>query len=386
MIKILFLLYSLLVSSLAVANCNTVNLITAKNSPFTKIPVYDQDGVGICYAYAASQLIDYHLIKNGGSRSVHPLWAALKYTDSEKQKQISSGNTYETILALKKYGNCDQKKVSNAIKLWASKANVKEAEVIHLIEKLAPEMKSLLSKKRVSDPKANSLNAKEVETAINKAIELHAPYCSPGATWDKLLPSLRPLLVLNSTELLSHLVMPDCSSNITELKLPNPTKLSSSSDSGWSNIIQNKLSNNTPISISYCATVLKSGPSYDGITERGGIFTNNKYSKNCGFHESLIVGKKLINNQCHFLLRNSWGSGFGSSTKKWNCLCKNKKTGSYLDNCTANKHNNGQYTVEGCWVNAEALAKNTYKGVSLEAPKAVTVEDLQRDALKKPWY
>src|SRR5690606_35114876 len=122
---------------------------------------------------------------------------------------------------------------------------------------------------------------------------------------------------------------------------------------------------------------------YKGITKRGGFFTSTTYAKDCGHHASLVVGKKIIGKQCHYLVRNTWGTGFNSGTKKWNCLCKDRKTGKFLDNCTASKHNNGKYTVEGCWINGKALAANIYGGSVLET---VSIEDLKREVMKKPWY
>ena len=380
--KLLFLLPFLFSTSLF-ADCSTVNLITAPKSPFAKIPVYDQDGIGTCYAYSASQLIDYHLIKNGGKRSVHPLWAALKYSDAQNNSSISGGECSSTIKALSRAGNCDQEKVSKAIKAWANKANVKEAEVVHLIEKLAPEMKKILSKKKKTNPKAKELSAKEVEVAVRAAIKQHEPFCSAGATWENLIPALKSLKVLDSTVLLSNLVMPGCSSNLTKLKIPSPTVLNSSSDNGWEKNLNNKLNDKLPVSVSYCAKVLREGSHYRGVTKRGGFFTNNVKTSDCGPHESLVVGKKKIGNQCHYLVRNSWGAGFNSGYRKWNCLCKEKKTGKFLDNCTASKHNNGKYTVEGCWINGKALSANIYEGTVLEP---ISTEDLRREAMKKPWY
>jgi len=382
MIRKFFVFSSIIFSTALYANCSPVNLVTEAKSPFAKIPVYDQDGLGTCYAYAASQQIDYYLIKNGGERSVHPLWAALKYADAKNKTNVTGGTSAEAVKAIIRAGNCDQDKVSKAITVWASKANVKEAEVVNLIEKLAPQMKSQLSQKKKKDPKAKGLTANEVEVAIRAAIKEHQPFCSAGATWDKLIPALKSLKVLDSTVLLSHLIMPECSSDLTKLRIPSPTILKSSTDIGWERILNSRLNKKTPISMSYCSKVLQAGVDHRGITKRGKVPNDNKYGQ-CGNHASLVVGKKEIGGSCHYLVRNTWGTGFSSATKKWNCLCKNRKTGKYLDNCTASKHNNGQYTVEGCWINGKALAANIYGGSVLES---VSVEDLQREVMKKPWY
>src|SRR5690606_31572630 len=102
------------------------------------------------------------------------------------------------------------------------------------------------SKKKKTNPKAKELSAKEVEVAVRAAIKQHEPFCSAGATWENLIPALKSLKVLDSTVLLSNLVMPGCSSNLTKLKIPSPTVLNSSSDSGWEKNLNNKLNDKLP--------------------------------------------------------------------------------------------------------------------------------------------
>jgi hypothetical protein len=43
--------------------CEEVNLYNLPDSPLRKMPIYDQDGDGLCYAYTAAQLIDFHKIR-----------------------------------------------------------------------------------------------------------------------------------------------------------------------------------------------------------------------------------------------------------------------------------------------------------------------------------
>lgn len=122
-----------------------------------------------------------------------------------------------------------------------------------------------------------------------------------------------------------------------------------------------------PVSVSFCSSVLYD-PRFDGVRERNPFFTNT--APDCGSHEALIVGKKMIKGKCHVLLRNSWGSGFNRATRWWKCLCRDRKTGAFKDDCTAPLFNSGKLIVEGCWIDEESLAKNIFGMTSLGVPEA----------------
>jgi hypothetical protein len=362
--KIILIAFALLAQSVFAQDCAPMNLITEENSPFNKIPVYDQDGLSVCYAYAAAQLVDYQLVKNGSERSVHPLWAALKYAESAKQEKISSGITYNAIQQMIKDGNCRYDDIQSALGTWAEKAKVNEDDVMDLGERLAPKFKNLYETKKITDPTA-TLTAIEVETAITEAINDHKPWCSAGATWDALMPELRALSLLSSRKVLTDLVLPVCSKDLQKLDLPKLTYYRTDVDDEYASTLDKKLGSiKGPVSVTYCSKVLYE-PEFVGVVRKTKT-TAESYEGNCGGHESLIVGKKKIGDQCHFLLRNSWGNGFSSSTKNWKCLCKNRETGEMVDDCSNDTHNNGQFTVEGCWISGDRLSKNLFGMTSLE--------------------
>lgn len=341
------------------SNCEEVNLVTEKNSPFKKVPVYDQDGAGICYAYAATQLVNYYLVKKGQSRSIHPTWAALKYAESSWFKnQLTSGLAVDTIKALKEAGVCSEEQVSKGLKEWATKAKLKESELIGFLEKVVPQISAQYRSAGYSrNPfKAPLPSEAEVKATIQKAIKDFKPYCTASAELDKLMPELLNIGIMSSERVIASLVINECK-KITKLNIPTPIRDRPKTDDDYGKILKTKLNSKTLTALSYCANILKD-PKYDGI--QSSMWDSRKSASDCGGHESIIAGKKMINNQCHFLLRNSWGAGFNSGTKKWKCLCKNKKTGAFLDNCESSKHNNGQYTVEGCWISESAINKNSY--------------------------
>lgn len=359
--KVILIAFIMLMQNAIANDCTPMNLVTEPNSPFRKIPIYDQDGINICYAYTAAQLIDYELVKAGQERSVHPLWAALRYAESKNKEQVSFGHTYYAVQEIQKFGNCEYNKVSNALGVWALKANVNEAEIMSLIERFAPKLKELYSDIQPEE----AVTVQQIDEVINEALEEHKPFCSPGATWDQLMPELRSLSVMGSRQMLANLVLPVCNGALPKPKINPPKFFATEDDNLWSPTMQQKLDQlKAPISISYCSQVLYD-PGFDGI-ERSTTNAESVKAENCGAHESLIVGKKKIGESCHFLLRNTWGSGFGKSTDNWKCLCKNKASGEMVDDCSESTHNNGEFIVEGCWIDSQSLGKNIFGMTSLE--------------------
>lgn len=328
------------------ANCEPMNLVTEENSPFQKIPVFDQDGLNICYAYAASQLLDYELIKKGNKeRSVHPIWAALKYAERTERSGINMGVAIDTIKAVQKYGNCPIQTINSSLSEWTLKANATEIEVMGLIEKLVTVLPTIPSE--------------DIDATIKRVITKHAYSCAGNPTFDQLIPELRALSSMSSRTVLSNLVLTNCQSNAQNISTSSPHIIFHKTDEEVSPTLDKVLDDNkSPIALSYCSRALYES-SYIGLTR-----TNKSpyadLKSDCSPHDSLIVGKKKIEGQCHYLLRNTWGSGFHHSNKDRKCLCKNRRTGEFIDDCEEGLHNNGENVVEGCWVSEEVFAKNSF--------------------------
>jgi hypothetical protein len=349
--------------------CPDVNLIIQKDSPFEKIPVYDQDGTGICYAYTAAQLKDFYLIKNGASkRSLHPAWIALKYAEKKEKDRITGGDAAIALKAIASGQNCDYDIVSEALQKWSKEANVSEAEILNFLERYAKNLQlqysSIFQHSTAKPPLAlkqpRSILTPDVESAVAQTAQ--EVKCST-ATWDKLIPALKDLEVLTSRELISQLIFPACKSSPQPKHPPvKPHYFAShfTKDAEIESYIKDHLGRvKSPLAISYCSTVLYE-PDYDGVNNGLFRYREGNQKKDCGEHASLVVGSKNENNQCHFLLRNTWGNGFGSSTKKWKCLCKHKRTGQFVDNCSYKTQSAKNYSVEGCWIPSDKLSKNVY--------------------------
>ena len=333
------------------SSCLTSNLIAWENSPFTKIPVYDQDGSSLCHAYASAQLVDYHLISNGrGQRSVHPAWVGLTHAQYRGRDHIAGGAIDKAIESLRLYGNCSPEKVAHSLNSLANKARITEAEVLSIIGKLAREI----------NRKGQSTGPTQLRSAFASAIEQHEPFCSPGAVLENLLPELESLNVMSSEKMLSSLLFSGCQDK-ESLTLPAPKYHKFSSDEEVLPYLEKSLQGGKPASISFCSKVIQT-PQFDGLPLNHDRF---KSTSDCGDHEALIVGSKKVGETCQLLIRNSWGAGWSKSNNRYKCLCRNKIDGSLADDCTSATHHNSQWLVEACWMDAKNIARNTWAATNL---------------------
>src|ERR1044072_3918330 len=112
-----FLLFFLICFKVFAADCSSVNLITEPDSPFRKIPVYNQGSLNICYAYSAAQILDWYQIKNGASkRNIHPAWAALQYALGRNRDKLEIGHPKEAIESMKASLHCDYETVESVVR------------------------------------------------------------------------------------------------------------------------------------------------------------------------------------------------------------------------------------------------------------------------------
>ncbi|WP_408097703.1 hypothetical protein ACJVC5_01965 [Peredibacter sp. HCB2-198] len=360
-------------------DCTPTNLITESNSPFRKIPVYDQDGTNICYAYVTSQLLDYNLMKKGvQERTAHPLWLAMNHgkhaiktvPNERNRTMIGSGNVKRTIESLGTYPICSYSTVESSLAQMAKAAKTKDSEVVQFIETYTQRLAAHDESRALAALEGRESNLDDIDiiTLIKETkADADMRWCSSNATWDALLPLLRNLNAVTTPEMVEKLLFQACQNKQFNLQAPKATiKIFGETDGVVTGKIANVMDSiKAPVSVSYCAKALTQ-PNLQGITYRNPNGAKLQYAQGCEHHESLIVGKKQVGNSCQLLLRNTWGSNFGTWTKDKKCLCKNRQTGAYLDDCNSTAHNNGQYTVEGCWIDEDVINRNTYQMTYLD--------------------
>jgi hypothetical protein len=300
LMTILLLLIS---TSLYAEECRPVNLLTQPSSPFLKLPVYHQEKTNICYAYAAAQLADYYLIQQGAeTKSVHPLWLAYNYAQSRGRKHLDIGHTRLALQTLKESANCHFGSVSQALKHWPDSESKSEARIISEIEK------------------------HKAEAPVEILRRMMEPYCQ-----QRTKTELPAVISLNHTTLRDETMI--------------------------MSIIHHQINTApAPLSISYCSNIWKR-PDYHGVSP-GMDGVRNRLSDDCHYHESIIIGRKPAENSCKVLVRNTLGAGWSPMNKQWKCVCQDKVSGAFIDDCEFSTHADPKYSVEACWLPLAQLSRN----------------------------
>ena len=242
---------------------------------------------------------------------------------------------------------------------WVNEAKVPEDVLISFIEMYAMKMESEYGTLGLRD---GSHNLAANEKAFEAAKKIIGPYC-PQHSLDALLPELKNLSLLSSRKLFTSLILPECQSRARKLNFPAPILKKVTSDEDGISFLQKSLNTlKAPVAVQLCANFLFD-PSYRGVTVRNSVGTPS--ALDCEGHAVMAVGKKQIANKCHFLIRNSWGSGWGKWAENLSCMCKNRSTGQLVDDCNITTHNNGQFTVEACWVDSGPLSRNFYRAFTI---------------------
>lgn len=324
-------------------NCATKNLLTEPHSPFNHIPVYDQDGNGLCYAYSASQLINYRLIKNGPAiKRVHPGWLAYQHALFYKTKTLHTGGVAQAIWVASNLKTCDYHKVASSIQSLVKSTNATEAQILNFIDSFSESYA-----RKPKDFKSYS----SIQSSLKEAANVRQ--CCGQKNWNALLPQLATLKNLSSLAIFASLVMPDCEWDTSFLPpMKEDSKYIAENEfSFFANL--NLETAKEPVAITYCANVW-TDPDFLGVNR-----PVNKFKSGCAAHASLVVGKKMIGNSCHYLVRNTWGTQWTNSNSKFKCMCRSLADNKLSDNCTPETHPNSKYSVDSCWLPEKALKKNT---------------------------
>jgi hypothetical protein len=326
--------------------CSQINYLTQPNSPFDKIPVGDQDGAGICYAFSAAQLMDYHLIKTGQTRErvMHPAWVALK----SSRRILYSGQESDGVNAMRQVGSCGYDRVEQSLNAFGMSGNLSGAPLVNFIETYARELN------RLSRDRAASTDIQDA--AYDKAVDETYPHCPEDVRFDPLIPAVRELTG-TSVQIFNHLLADTCPpSDLRRYNIPAPVNHEIPIDVAAAKAKLNQNITNGPHAIGYCAIAWE---------KKNGLNSQGVANDDCGAHSSLAVGRKMIDGYCHTLVRNTWGTGWGDWNQNSVCVCRNKRTGEWVDGCNYYLHTEDEYTVEACYIGQNLLSRNLFSITTL---------------------
>ena len=335
------------------SDCANVDLHTLPDSPLLQIPVYDQDGTELCYGYVASQLVNYHRMKQDKiplSQGIHPIYAAWTFKKflleaGSTDLSLRRGSTRSVVTTLKFEDQCLMQDADACLAEGAHYTpHASQAELLQMIEHYWE----------------------------NRTLEgrMRNRYKSPEACESPALKEWLKIYTAGQASTLDSLgkIFESCEKSKRPVELPALKVLNRGSDERLQKAVRSSLSSGEPLAMSVCASYLKDRSFPDqGFNKAEKEETRIEGYKNgadCGAHAALIVGQKMIGGQCHTLVRSSWGSRWRGTTEgpHVQCACKDSQ-GVYQEICPEDADLVPGSVVQylGCWYPSEELMGRVYE-------------------------
>lgn len=339
LILIIFIPQLLFASS---GDCDT-DLNQGQNSPFNSIPIYDQDGVGLCYAYTTSQMIDYYRFSQGAKGLTNPIYAgwATYYKDANFFKSRSlqnGGHEHQVVEALKKVGVCEDNFVSKRLSELTLDLGLSEAQTLHFLESVYKNYNGILTSKNWD----SAYQEIRTQTLVS---------CSQALNIKKRLEQFG-FLELAPTYILDQLFK-NCKTHA--IKVPDVIVQDKGTDNEFENKINDVFKRQLPVTIGVCSSLFTNNQNRDlrGIQYIFNRASNANIKKECGPHSVLLTAQKKINGECNYLIRNSWGASWYPPTAT-SCACITRNR-TYKQFCQKGE---GEEYV-GCWFKKNDILPNT---------------------------
>lgn len=366
--------------------CSAHNLETEPGNPMQKIPVYDQDGSGICYAYSASELMNAYLLSKDpkAGLQVHPALAAIRVST----EGLDNGGMAHAIGACREGDGYSYASIQAALERIGSNADMSEAQVLHFIEKLGKLMNDPTIGGKIPPglPKwVTTVLQPLVRKAAYSRLETDA-FCS--ADEKKGLEGFAlSAPVSNAAGIAAHSLL-DPAARTKPPAVPAPAffQLRAEDEDQIKQLVRRHFDGpdgKLPMGIGFCSRVLYSPTAREITRSRDSKgLPQGALSKNCANHAAILVGTRPSGNSCEYLLRNSWGTGF-SQANPHSCICRNSRTGSYQEcpgtglepktvesngitmNILAKVEDHAFLKVISCWIPEDDLAPNIFSATVL---------------------
>ena len=301
MIILLFGLFNLSFAD----DCSDMRL-DKNGGPLEKIPIMDQGGTNLCYAYSAAQMIDAYRFSHGDNNYKHltsPLGVAITYkSNDENSNDLDFGRHTGAINQTIRAGSCSLKSLP---------IEYRDLPIEEMLYMITTELENFENE-----------NAKDL-------------YCDLKYYGIKI-DSIKGLKeIANNKKFYLELFKKTCETR--RIDIPRATMKAhqlpsiSKRESVLTSLLLNRLNrtNPQPVGIMYCTNIRTNKKTF-------GISNSNIVDKEkCGdLHASIVIGKRINkkNGKCEFLVRDS----FGTSCHPYDWPCEN-----------------GQF-----WVEASALTRN----------------------------
>lgn len=312
-------------------------------APLNKMPALDQDGMGICYAFTASQMLEFQAKKNGLNLSISAIDASFisKYYDKQDTFQLDSGMPTNAIRNILKLGVASRECIDKVIAKHTKGTTLSSEEFLAIVEDVWI---------------ARRKNTTEAQIKADLKTTCHN-YGISTAQFDKLLKELTVPFKVYLQEIFA-----ECtddrrkSKDLDDLDLELSVKVTGN-NTQMVKFLDKLLDHKSPPALAMCAEILQNDPDHRGLTISGETRTvaMKDGKKDCGMHSVLVTARRKVGHSCEYLIRNSWGGTW--APKNMTCACKTPTA--YYPDCSLNKEKGGNKVMVGCWVKEENLLPNT---------------------------
>lgn len=326
-------------------SCAPIDYQAQPDSCFRKIPVYDQAETGICYAYAASQMVDCYRFSHGDPSTdlTNPVYAATISKTYNPRSRINSESLYggfseNVIEVLKSHGSCSQSEVEKNLALFKSDLSVGDAQVLAFLEE---------SFKKYNQKSSRDSVVRLVQNKIQSLGQCELQYMAN-------IVDLAGLQGIGARTILEE-VFRSCEAKLKQVKLPPIQTFDAGSDAWIKKNLDAALSRN-PVSIGVCSQFFDEYD-FQGLKGLNPPFTRRSTRNvkgSCKPHAVVVTGRRNVGGKCQYLVRNSWGTSWQAPTAA-TCACYDLND-RYWEDCSL-VENIKEYV--GCWFDADAMLKNT---------------------------
>lgn len=287
------------------SSCSPVEL-DKNNGPMSAVKVLDQGVTNTCYSHAGAVLLDAWLHSNGGdtAKQTEPYIAAMQ-TNYDFMSATLRNYSCEAIDRIIDNGSCNRNSYDflTLLKIQVALDNLKDLYYQN-------------PNRRLNQGARNDFRYRKQTQKNAELMMCHLQDVLPEVIQNKSMDDL--LTITRATtkrEYMQRLTELMCQDNITKIS-PAPKCLGDRRvrHGGQQKSLEYKMQihhlldkeSPQPIGVGYCGKLLNEGKDYQGFKPGFAGFTSINV-KDCGLHESVVIGRKIIDGKCHFKIRNSWG-------------------------------------------------------------------------------